>query len=165
MIDLKKLIATALLSLLLLPAMAQQGAGISPAEPRLSLRANLLRWASLTPDLGLEWRINPSWGILVSGSWTAWSWSNRDRRYALWEVMPEARRYVGKEKRGYLGAMFKTGEFNYKLSETGKQGSLTGGGLTGGYRMRLTDALVLDFSLAVGYLKADYDRYEVVVTR
>ena len=28
--------------------------------------------------------------------------------------------------------------------------------------MRLTDALVLDFSLAVGYLKADYDRYEVV---
>lgn len=76
--------------------------------------------------------------------------------------MPEARRYVGKEKRGYFGAMFKTGEFNYKLSETGKQGSLTGGGLTGGYRMRLTDALVLDFSLAVGYLKADYDRYEVV---
>ena len=110
MIDLKKLIATALLSLLLLPAMAQQGAGISPAESRLSLRANLLRWASLTPDLGLEWRINPSWGILVSGSWTAWSWSNRDRRYALWEVMPEARRYVGKEKRGYFGAMFKTGE-------------------------------------------------------
>ena len=28
----------------------------------LSLRANLLRWATLTPDLGLEWRISPSWG-------------------------------------------------------------------------------------------------------
>ena len=26
----------------------------------LSLRANLLRWATLTPDLGLEWRICPS---------------------------------------------------------------------------------------------------------
>lgn len=24
----------------------------------LSLRANLLRWATLTPDLGLEWRIS-----------------------------------------------------------------------------------------------------------
>ena len=34
----------------------------------LSLRANLLRWATLTPDLGLEWRISPSWGILVNGS-------------------------------------------------------------------------------------------------
>ena len=29
----------------------------------LSLRANLLRWATLTPDLGLEWRICPSWSI------------------------------------------------------------------------------------------------------
>ena len=35
----------------------------------LSLRANLLRWATLTPDLGLEWRICPSWGIAVNGSW------------------------------------------------------------------------------------------------
>ena len=48
----------------------------------LSLRANLLRWATLTPDLGLEWRICPSWGIAVNGSWTSWSWSDKDRRYA-----------------------------------------------------------------------------------
>ena len=31
----------------------------------LSLRANLLRWATLTPDLGIEWRISPSVGIMV----------------------------------------------------------------------------------------------------
>ena len=55
----------------------------------LSLRANLLRWATLTPDLGLEWRICPSWGIAVNGSWTSWTWSDKDRRYALWEVAPE----------------------------------------------------------------------------
>ena len=54
----------------------------------LSLRANLLRWATLTPDLGLEWRICPSWGIAVNGSWTSWTWSDKDRRYALWEVAP-----------------------------------------------------------------------------
>ena len=55
----------------------------------LSLRANLLRWATLTPDLGLEWRICPSWGIAVNGSWTSWTWNDKDRRYALWEVAPE----------------------------------------------------------------------------
>ena len=81
----------------------------------LSLRANLLRWATLTPDLGLEWRISPSWGILVNGSWTSWSWNDKDRRYALWEVMPEVRWYMGKEKRGYLGAMYKAGQFNLSL--------------------------------------------------
>ena len=31
----------------------------------LSLRANLLRWATLTPDLGLEWRICPSSEALI----------------------------------------------------------------------------------------------------
>ena len=128
----------------------------------LSLRANLLRWATLTPDLGLELRISPSWGIAVNGSWTSWSWNDADRRYALWEVMPEVRYHMGKEKRGYLGAMFKAGEFNYKLSATGKQGDLTGGGITGGYQLQLSDALSLDFSVAVGCLHADYEKYEVI---
>ena len=128
----------------------------------LSLRANLLRWATLTPDLGLEWRICPSWGIAVNGSWTSWTWSDKDRRYALWEVAPEVRYYMGEKKAWYLGAMFKTGQFNYKLSETGKQGDLMGGGITAGYRLRLNKALDLDFNLCLGYLNADFEKYEVI---
>lgn len=134
----------------------------SSAHYHFALRANLLRWATLTPDLGLEWRVHPSWGILVNGSWTSWSWNGKDRRYALWEVMPEVRYYIGKEKRGYLGAMFKAGQFNYKLSGTGRQGDLMGGGITGGYQLRLSDALSLDFNVAVGCLHADYEKYEVI---
>ena len=125
-------------------------------DHHLSLRANLLRWATLTPDLGLEWRICPSWGIAVNGSWTSWSWSDKDRRYALWEVAPEVRYYMGEKKAWYLGAMFKAGQFNYKLSETGKQGDLMGGGITAGYQLRLNKALALDFNLGLGYLNADY---------
>lgn len=142
-------------------------AGTPPESKRstvshFALRANLLRWATLTPDLGLEWRIDRSWGILVNGSWTSWSWSDKDRRYALWEVMPEVRYYIGKEKRGYLGAMFKAGSFNYKLSATGRQGDIMGGGITGGYQLRLNNALALDFSAALGYLNADYEKYTVI---
>ena len=128
----------------------------------LSLRANLLRWATLTPDLGVEWRICPSWGIAVNGSWTSWSWSGKDRRYALWEVAPEVRYYMGEKKAWYLGAMFKTGQFNYKLSETGKQGDLMGGGITAGYQLRLNKALDLDFNLGLGYLNVDFEKYEVI---
>ena len=128
----------------------------------LSLRANLLRWATLTPDLGLEWRICPSWGIAVNGSWTSWSWSDKDRRYALWEVAPEIRYYMGEKKAWYLGAMFKAGQFNYKLSETGKQGDLMGGGITTGYQLRLNKALTLDFNLGLGYLNADFEKYKVI---
>ena len=131
-------------------------------DHHLSLRANLLRWATLTPDLGLEWRICPSWGIAVNGSWTSWSWSDKDRRYALWEVAPEVRYYMGEKKAWYLGAMFKTGQFNYKLSETGKQGDLMGGGITAGYQLRLNKALDLDFNLGLGYLNVDFEKYEVI---
>ena len=128
----------------------------------LSLRANLLRWATLTPDLGVEWRICPSWGIAVNGSWTSWTWSDKDRRYALWEVAPEIRYYMGEKKAWYLGAMFKAGQFNYKISETGKQGDLMGGGITTGYQLRLNKALALDFNLGMGYLNADFEKYEVI---
>ena len=131
-------------------------------DTEISLRANLLRWATLTPDLGVEWRICPSWGIAVNSSWTSWSWSDKDRRYALWEVAPEVRYYMGEKKAWYLGAMFKAGQFNYKLSETGKQGDLMGGGITAGYQLRLNKALALDFNLGLGYLNADFEKYEVI---
>ena len=46
-------------------------------------------------------------------------------------------------KRGYLGVMYHAGEFNYKLGDTGKQGDLMGGGLTGGYLLKLNRTLSL----------------------
>ena len=162
----KKSLFALLFGLFFLPLVAQnakaQSLPTGEVGGAIFLRANLLRWATLTPDLGLEWRINRSWGVLVNGSWTSWSWNGKDRRYALWEVSPEVRHYLGKEKRGYLGAMYKAGTFNYKLSATGRQGDLMGGGITGGYQLRLNDALSLDFSLAVGCLHADYEKYKVV---
>ena len=151
---------------------AEEAAAAAPAaeEPEeseccamgLDLRANLLRWATLTPDLGLEWHISDRWSLGVGGSWTSWSWNNKQRRYALWEVAPEVRYYMGKARRGYLGLMFKTGAFNYKFSETGRQGDLLGGGLTGGYILPLGKRLSLDFSLGLGYLNADYEKYTVI---
>ena len=57
---------------------------------------------------------------------------------------------MGEKKAWYLGAMFKAGQFNYKLSETGKQGDLMGGGITAGYQLRLNKALALDFKPRFG---------------
>lgn len=126
-----------------------------------AIRTNLLRWATLTPDLGLEWRVSHRMGILVHGSWTSWSWDNRNRRYALWEISPELRYYIGKEKRGYLGAMYHFGEFNYKFGGTGKEGDYQGGGITGGYMLQLNRMLSLDFHAGIGYTRAEYDKYKV----
>lgn len=126
-----------------------------------ALRANLLRWATLTPDLGIEWRINSHVGVLVNGSWTSWSWDDKNRRYALWEVTPEVRWYLGRQKNGYVGVLYKVGEFNYKFSDFGKQGDLMGGGITGGYQLKLNKALSLDFTLGLGYVNADVEKYTI----
>lgn len=143
--------------------LAAETEAAAKAQPYcFALRANLLRWATLTPDVGFEWRINRDWGIMVNGSWTSWSWNEKDRRYALWEVSPEVRWYLGREKRGYVGATYKVGAFNYKLSATGKQGDLMGGGIVGGYRLKLNRSLGLDFSLGIGCIHADYDKYTVI---
>lgn len=126
-----------------------------------SARANLLRWATLTPDLGVEWRIHRNFGVAVNGCWTTWSWNNKNRRYALREIAPEFRWYLGKERRGFVGVMYKAGAFNYKFSETGRQGNINGCGINGGYQLPLNNCLSLDFSLALGYLHAHYDKYNV----
>lgn len=92
-------------------AFAQDNADINGANAvsgtksdanRLFLRANLLRWATLTPDLGVEWRIDNNWAVLVNGSWTTWSWNDKARRYAMREIAPEVRYYLGKETGGVL---------------------------------------------------------------
>ena len=69
---------------------------------------------------------------------------------------------MGEKKAWYLGVMFKTGQFNYKFSEAGKQGDLMGGGITAGYQLRLNKALALDFNLGLGYMNADFEKYEVI---
>lgn len=128
----------------------------------LSIRANLLSWATLTPNLGVEWRINRQFGVMVNGSWTSWSWDHANRRYALWKVSPEVRYYMGTQKRGYLGAMYQIGQFNYKFSKTGRQGDYQGGSITGGYQLPLKGSLSLDFHAGVGYTHAAYDKYKVI---
>lgn len=125
-----------------------------------SVRFNLLRWATLTPDIGVEWRISRRAGVLVNAAWTVWGWNDGDRRYALWNVSPEGRWYQGRRANGYVGLMFHAGAFDYKFGATGKQGDYLGGGVTGGYVLPIGRCLSLDFTLGAGYTRAEYDKYE-----
>ncbi len=133
-----------------------------PKRSCLSLRANLLRWVTLTPDLGVEWRMSERWSLQLNGTWTSWSWDDKNRRYALWEISPEVRCHLGESKRAYVGVMCHGGHFNYKFSETGRQGDLMGGGLTGGYLLRMGRNFSLDLTIGVGCSHADFDKYRVI---
>lgn len=151
---------TALLVLPWLQTLAQEADAAPFSGPHLSLRANLLRWATITPDLGVEYRFSERWSAWIGGSWTSWSWSDKDRRYALWEITPEVRYHIV-GKKVYVGAQFKAGSFNYKFCLKARQGDLIGGGITFGYLYPLGKRMTLDVGAALGCLHADYDKYIV----
>lgn len=126
----------------------------------LSVRTNLLRLATLTADLGLEYRFaGGRIGLLVNGTFANWAWKQRERRYRIWNFSPEVRSYPGRRRRGFLGVMYQQGGFNYKLGETGKSGTYRGGGVTGGYRLPAGRHFAFDFHAALGYTRAEYDEY------
>lgn len=131
------------------------------ADAGLYVRMNFLRWLTLTPDAGIEWRIGNTFGLAVNGRWAAWRWDGMRRRYALWEVSPEIRAYFGREDRCYAGLMYKIGQFNCKFSDMGRQGRIEGVGLIFGYMLRLGRSLDLDFCLGLGGVHARYDKYAV----
>jgi hypothetical protein len=123
----------------------------------LQIRTNLLYWLATIPNLGVEWQPSNSVGILVNGAWNHWIWSSESHHYRTWFVSPEVRYYFGTG--WFIGAEGHTGEFNFKFKDTGYQGDAIGGGLTGGYKLKLSRIFDLDFSLGLGYTQLEYDTY------
>lgn len=137
---------------------------VMPAVPetgheKFSLRTNLLYWVAATPNLGMEWKPSGSFGVLVNGAWSHWIWSGGGKHHRTWLVQPEIRWYPGESRYWFLGIEGHAGEFNFKFGDTGYQGDALGGGLTGGYRLRLSKCFDMDFSLGLGYTQLKYDTY------
>lgn len=127
-----------------------------------SIHTNLLYWAIATPNLGAEWRpdTEKQWGLLLNGAWAHWQWKNKNRKYRMWMVSPEVRRYL--TDRWFVGAELHIGEMNIKLSDTGRQGTYYGGGVLGGYRLPISSKFDIDFTLGLGYTRFNKDNYEMI---
>ena len=60
-------------------------------DESILLRANILRWATLTPDVGIEWQLNKEWSVLANATYTRWSWNDNNHRFAQKEFAGEIR--------------------------------------------------------------------------
>ncbi len=135
---------------------------VNKKTSKFSLQNNLLYDLVLTPNIGMKWKINETWGIVVNGLWTHLKWDQGNKTYRIWAIVPEAHYYFAKKKHFYTGVMFQTGQINLKLSETGHQGDFWGGGLTGGYVTQWNSRFQLDFSIGLGYTYFKYDSYNFI---
>jgi hypothetical protein len=131
------------------------------APPKLSIRTNLLYWSAVLPNIGLEYRPSENFGMLLNGGWNHFTWKDEYSHARTYFVQAEVRRYLGEGKHWFIGLEGHAGQFNLKLSKDkdGTQGDCYGAGLTGGYRLRLSRAFDMDFSLGLGYTHLKYEKY------
>lgn len=123
-------------------------------------RVNLLYWVGGMMNLGVEYKSPESdFGFLVNGGYSPFGNTEWNHNLGGWFVAPEVRYYLPSNEQWFVGAQFLAAGYNYKLSETGYQGSVIGGGIMGGYCITLSETFDMDFTLGLGYGHLEYDTY------
>lgn len=132
---------------------------------RWHISTNLLHWAALAWNGGLEYSLTDRSTIQLSGSCAWWSHLSHKRVYR-WMTGELAYHYYlhkGFRHSGFfVGAYTQTGLFELMFGEKNRKGEFVSGGVTGGYRWRLKERMSLIAELGVGYMYIDY-RYAVPI--
>lgn len=111
-------------------------------------------------NIGAEWKPNNTQlGVILNLGYSPFASSRWENALGGWFIAPEARYYIPGYEQWFAGVQFLAGGYNIKLSDTGRQGSVLGGGIVGGYKMKFTNCLDIDFSLGLGYGSFNYDSY------
>lgn len=123
----------------------------------LSLRTNVVPWAMLMPNIGVEYKASDHIGLIAEGGWTHWSLNTPNKYWRMWNIAPQARYYFAEAKYNYIGVQYTMGEYNL----TGRQGKYMGGGLTLGHQFYAGKNLMVDLGLSLGYLHLyDKEKYQ-----
>lgn len=130
---------------------------------RWRLTTNLLYWAALAHNVGIEYAINDHGYLSLNGA-CAW-WSRRaDYKAYRWMVGELAYMYCfrpGLSHAGFqLGAYAQTGEFELMNGPKNRKGEFTAGGVCAAYRWRVRKRSAIHAELGLGYMYIDY-RYAV----
>ena len=150
------------------------GGAASSSAQQFGLKTNLLYYATATVNLGGELRVAPHWSVDLSGNLNAWNMAD-GRRWKHWMVQPEARYWLCDATTGHflavhaLGGKFNFGHLPFArdivydfgdLRDHRYQGWAVGAGVGYGYSWLLGRHWNLEAELGLGWIHADYDRFE-----
>lgn len=150
-----RILATAALLLLFF-----QGA----LSQRIALKTNLLYDAATVPSLGCEAVLDSTYSVSLTAAYNPFSFG--DKKWKLWAVSPEIRRWQCLPLTGgFVGAAPVIGGFNIQdvgflgLGGRRAQGSFFGAGLTCGWHAILSSHWSMEFGLGAALLHISYTRY------
>ena len=133
------------------------------ALPRIALSSNLLSWATLAPNIGVEVYIGKKLSIAADGSYGMWNYSHTHSSMQTWSVGGEARYWLQTRQYGfrrtYIGLSVRGGEYHHYNCSDGHRGEALLAGLIAGYRFTLPGNWFFDAGLGLGYIHTRYDRY------
>lgn len=145
-------------------------ASTSAVAQRVVAKTNLLYWGTGTPNLGLEVATGRKTSFSLHAGVQPWQYSDT-KKLKHWLVQPEFRFWPCEVFMGHvigiqaLGGQFNAGGIDLPLGilptldDNRYQGWAVGAGLSYGYHLLLNRRWSMEFSLAVGYLYVDYNKY------
>lgn len=135
----------------------------------IALKTNLLYDVAITPNLELEFPLGKRWSVNLEYQYAWWL----HKQTFCWQIESggiEGRYWLGDRyskdvlQGWFIGAFTGMGMFDFQLKKkSGNQGDYyMMVGADAGYVARLSKHFNIEFSLGVGYLKADYKHYHVI---
>ena len=160
----KRILLLNMLILSMMSVMGQEKHKV-PEMPVLAVKTNALYWATVTPNLGVEFALSKKFTMDISGNYNPWKWSG-SKKFKHWLVQPELRYWSCDRFNGhFFGIHAFYAQFNmcgikmFDWEHKRYQGDLYGGGISYGYHWILKKRWSMEATIGVGYARVSYDRY------
>lgn len=139
---------------------------------KVALKTNLPYWATLTPNLGVEFGLSDKSTFEFVGGVNPFE-VERDVKWKHWSALAEYRYWFCERFNGhFVGLNAFGGQFNIAgvdlpysgwdvfKRESRYQGWAYGAGISYGYQWVLSKRWNFEFNVALGYMHFDYDQFE-----
>lgn len=132
----------------------------------LHVKTNVVGWAMLISNVAVEVDLSRHWSLNLPFYFSAMNYFSSTFKYRLFTFQPEVRYWYNKHNEGwYTGLHFGAGIYNYalggkwRIQDHGRGRPSYGGGLSFGYRKKLTERIRMEFSLGAGYYDSHFDKF------
>ncbi len=137
---------------------------------RMLLKTNMLYDAAAVPNIGIEAAFGNDWSVGVNWMHAWWSRNLTHRYWRVYGGDVELRRWIHRNDRStshsghHLGLYGQILSYDVEFGGRGRQsdGLNWGVGLAYGYSLPLSRYFNLDFTIGVGYLAGEYNKYKPV---
>ena len=134
----------------------------SKVDEPLLIKTNLVNDALFSPNIEIEYRINPHWSMMADYSIAWWSQKSVHWYYQLMQFNPEVRYWFSADRPWhghYVGAFVGGGYYDLENGHRGYKGEHILAGLCYGYMFPITKHLSLDAGFGVGGMVTEYEEY------